>query len=90
MTPGWEYVTITYEATARSLGWDLKYSIRRSDCDSPEERSATNSLQLLNELGAEGWELVSETIYRTGLVSGGDLKDVGAATMIVWTLKRPV
>jgi hypothetical protein len=54
-----------------------------------EEVEETQIAALLNELGAEGWELVSETVYDSTIVSArGGWQKAGMPIEVRWTLKR--
>jgi len=54
----------------------------------PEHK--TTILKILAELGAEGWELVSETVLDTTIVASGlGWRDVAIPVKMRWTFKRP-
>lgn len=73
MRTTWEYMTMVYdhrrEIVNEQWTWPSTYYILRADSDSADERPGeTNLLVLLNELGAEGWELVGNVILRSTIV----------------------
>jgi hypothetical protein len=46
---------------------------------------------LFNDLGREGWEMVSETVRSTYYAAEFDRKlEMGVAKKVVWMFKRPV
>jgi hypothetical protein len=81
-----EYVA-TYKWTITRPGGGTE----KFDGWSKQTPNAKGLTIILNELGAEGWELVSTVIARSIVVDGG-LGWVGATGMPIeqtWTLKRP-
>src|SRR5690349_19793073 len=97
----WEYmrVTMLYK-TANKLDpetrtdvqtWTTSFSIAKPDgsTESVEAGEGFSFLVLLNELGAEGWDLVSETVRKTTITAGAlGWNDVGTPISIVYTFKR--
>ncbi|HET7444711.1 MAG TPA: hypothetical protein VFJ57_08640 [Solirubrobacterales bacterium] len=60
-----------------------------NDSDNPEAQT-TWYLEVLQEFGAEGWELVGETVIDTVLITEENgWKSKGIPAHIRWTLKRP-
>lgn len=89
----WEYVAVLWEASCENVdgSWVHSSSIRvwRPDRD-VEERPGDSRVSVLNDLGAEGWELATETIEQTSIAFGArGYTDVGYPVAIRWTLKRP-
>jgi hypothetical protein len=73
--PEWEYVTIyyDYEASMTNLGtmiWSAK--IKWPGADKLEIRDGVRIEDVLNELGKDGWELVSE--MSGGGINGRDFR----------------
>jgi hypothetical protein len=54
-----------------------------------EEVEGPNSLELLNELGAKGWELVETSAGETTLGKRYGWPEVAYSVRREWTLKRP-
>jgi hypothetical protein len=68
--------------------WDHEFRILRPKAE-VEVRSEVNWLDLLNELGHDGWELVSEGVRRTTVMGHAQgWTDVGSPIGITWTFKR--
>lgn len=76
--------------------WRGEYFLRRPGAEIEThlqhdfgEEPKVSFLDLLAELGAEGWELVSETALSAAAVTGTHgWSDVGMPIEIRWTLKR--
>ena len=92
----WEYLRLHYIVTlerpqALSRTWKIEYHIRRAGL--PEETRPGDDVvfvDLLDELGRDGWELIAEHVIETGIftpVRGVD--NVGQPVSMVWTFKRP-
>jgi hypothetical protein len=100
MTISWTY-TREWKFTPPGPGrdiWKSQFYIYRpraktetrlgSDSDNPEAKT-TWYLEILQEFGAEGWELVGETVMDTVLVSEENgWKSKGVPAHIRWTFKR--
>ena len=66
-----------------------EYRISRPGARNSETRPAnTPFLELLNELGTEGWELASEMAYATALVNLYGWSNVGQPVDHRWIFKR--
>lgn len=104
MTDRWEYASITwvYSTTNQTTNlprtWKGEFSINRPDRD-PETRLSHDSTNeqaktigieaLLNELGTEGWEVASETVMDTTVVSASHgWSEGGIPVQMRWLLKR--
>lgn len=107
MSDRWEYMSLIWQQVARQLHeseseWQAEFFIRRglggSESETRrhydygmEEDPKTNLVDLLNEFGAEGWEVVSESSLMTAagsLVNG--FAEIGAPVEFRWLLKRRV
>lgn len=96
MTTKWEYLIVVYysDPTVRSKNAGTLF-IHRAGTKSVEERRGGDWLALLNELGAQGWELISESHHET--VVTGSVDKIGRSSQFVGppfhsqsTFKRPV
>ena len=104
MTDRWEYMSVTWiysttnQNTVAPTTWKGEYSIARPgqpretrlSYDSTDKGAETTGIDaLLNELGADGWELVSETVMDTTIFSSlHGWSDSGTPTQMRWSLKR--
>jgi hypothetical protein len=107
MTERWEYLTLLWGNGLRAIqsgevSWWERYVICRRENEAGEERLAWDEktkpemqptlVALLNELGDEGWELISEmplvNTVQTGTHPGFDT--VGSPISIRWLFKRRV
>lgn len=97
MTTRWEYAVIEWWSVAErregagSEGWSYTttYRIVRPG-EAPEELPPRRTIiDVLNDLGAEGWELVNTTIQhsRVGEVFGWI--EASSPVYQTWLLKRP-
>ncbi len=93
----WEYVVVSWRqdtnwATKRPdepVTWDETYGISRPGSESWETLPHKSFVDVANELGAEGWELVSQTVNKTTVVRGHGYDEIGAPVGTLWTFKRP-
>jgi hypothetical protein len=101
MAVNWVYTrewTLPADGSPGKAIWRSKLHIYRSgqeaeirDCYDSEEPVAKAAwwLDVLQELGAEGWELVGETVQDTVLVSEENgWKSKGTPANVRWLLKR--
>ncbi|MFG1652932.1 hypothetical protein ACGFIE_23670 [Micromonospora sp. NPDC049275] len=72
--------------------WQGKYKVRRPGAKESEEFPVEKQYaELLNELGAEGWELSTALILDTVVsTNGAGFKNAGVPVSISWTFKRQV
>jgi hypothetical protein len=99
----WEYLVVAWSLTAtppsrEGEAWGLEgvYQISRPASTWVETRrydvaqGATLAFELLNELGAEGWELVSHTIERNAVAPAQGYQTAGIPIASMQIFKRPV
>lgn len=102
MTERWEYAAVTWTYTTELEGgdriWRQHISTYRPGGETrkhefwnskQEEAVGPNLVEVFNELGAEGWELVTDTVSDSTVIphdSGWD--DVGTPTLRQFILKR--
>lgn len=58
-------------------------------CASGDDSSPPPLLQILNELGGEGWELVGFEVVRSRIGKAQGWSEVGYPVRRVWMFKRP-
>lgn len=99
--PRWEYMRVAYiysteppvkrDGIQRQRTWSHVYYVYRpGQSEETIDSKHLNFDSYLNDLGNEGWELVSESVRETTLISpvyGWEM--VGHPVRIVWTFKRP-
>ena len=70
--------------------WSREFVIWRPDGDRERRPDGPGALvALLDELGAAGWELASESTLRTAVTSDAAGDDMGVPALVRWTFKRP-
>jgi hypothetical protein len=106
MRQRWEYLTVLrlYETAQDDFPgktWTENFWIYRPGDEEGQKREAHSGSSkepeykvtirdIFAELGAEGWELVSETVLDTTIVAGGlGWTDVAIPVRMRWTFKRP-
>jgi hypothetical protein len=102
MSARWEYLVLSWAMTATppdavSENWRLEASfhIFRPGAASAETRTydgtqaSTLGFQLLNELGAEGWEMVSSVVERTAVAPAQGYQTAGVPIATTQIFKRP-
>ncbi|HEY1775741.1 MAG TPA: hypothetical protein VGG41_06235 [Solirubrobacteraceae bacterium] len=103
MSVRWEYLTVAWTLTATppsatSEAWGLVGSIQisRPGEDGSDTRTydasvvSTIAFDLLNELGADGWELVSHVVERSTVTQAQGYQTVGVPISSTQIFKRPV
>lgn len=98
MTQRWEYLTLAeeYSVSTAAVGgfgqWVKLWHIRRPGATTSEVVGGeSHATEFLNQLGSEGWELVSNTVVETTIVPGQrGMAEVGTQVLQTWTFKRPV
>jgi hypothetical protein len=98
MSAHWEYLTIAWQHTTNyatkapdeEQTWESTYRISKPNAE-PDTLAAAdvNWTKLLNDLGADGWEMVTESI-RSTVIFGQSMgwSNVGSPIQIVWQFKR--
>ena len=102
MSTRWEYLVLSWAMTATppdamSESWRLEASfhIFRPGAAAAETRTydgtqaSTLGFQLLNELGAEGWEMVSSVVERTAVAPAQGYQTAGVPIATTQIFKRP-
>lgn len=104
MTARWEYLFVTWISKRETVKldtytWTYTFWIKRPGSEEEEERLSWSSEtkettlalnELLNELGGEGWEMVSETVLDSVVFSSKHgVESVGAPLRMRWNFKRP-
>jgi hypothetical protein len=103
MTTRWEYLVVAWNLTATppagpGEGWKLDgaYQITRPGAAGPQTRrydgaqATTLGFDLLNELGADGWELVSNVVERSTVAPAQGYQTAGVPIASTQIFKRPV
>jgi hypothetical protein len=98
MSDRWEYMTICWVAQTSPSRQDLhiwrpgeEEEIRRQWSKADPDAPGPKPRELLNEFGADGWELVSDTVTESAVgrtISGWDRG--GFPVRREWTLKRRI
>ena len=102
MRARWEYLVVAWSLTATapiapSEAWGFvgTFHISRPGVSGAETRTydaalvSTMAFDLLNELGAEGWELVSNVVERSAVTSAQGYQTVGVPITSTQIFKRP-
>ena len=103
MSTRWEYLVVSWNLTAtppadESEAWTLDgaFQISRPGDPGVETRrydggqASTLGFELLNELGADGWELVSNTVERSTVAPAQGYQTAGFPIATTQIFKRPV
>lgn len=107
MTERWEYMVFDWSYVTRfksdgsrgnSQEWRSELGIRKPGMDREErlhhdygEEPVFSLLDVLNEFGAEGWELTTETVLATAaVVDTHGWSDAGLPIEMRWTLRRRI
>ena len=102
MRTRWEYLVVSWNLTATPPGdaseaWTLEgaFDISRPGVSGVETRrydggqASTLGFELLNELGADGWELVSNTVERSTVAPAQGYQTAGFPIATAQIFKRP-
>ncbi|MGH2852035.1 MAG: hypothetical protein ACRDLP_15650 [Solirubrobacteraceae bacterium] len=102
MSVRWEYLVVAWNLTAKppvapSEAWELVGTFQLSRPGGAEvetrsydaKQSSTMALDVLNELGADAWELVSNVVERSTLAPAQGYQNVGVAIASTQIFKRP-
>jgi hypothetical protein len=92
--PRWEYLTLTWmhsaSGTEGALQYESKWLIRQGHTGVETQRSADDALvDVLADLGNEGWELVNETLQSSTQLSRPGFPSASTPLRVRWILKRP-
>ena len=102
MSKRWEYMSVVWvNATRKNAAtgkqeWRAEYGIsrkgepleKRVQYDYGEDESRVTLLDLANELGAEGWEMIGETVLSSAAITAHGWSEVGSPIEIRWIFKR--
>lgn len=93
----WRYLTAKKADEKRT--WRQELTVTRPGQDdetrlvwtsSSTDETKTSTLDLLNELGAEGWELITETVLDSEIFTRlHGWENVGSPVLMKYVLKRP-
>jgi hypothetical protein len=91
----WEYLTLTWMHSASgeegALKYESKWLIRHGHSGVETPRSADDALvDVLADLGQDGWELVNETLQSSAALSKSGFANTTTPLRVRWILKRPV
>ena len=102
MSVRWEYLTVAWSLTAtppvppaEAWGFAGTFQISRPGVSGTETRTYDAALvsnaafDLLNELGADGWELVSNVVERSAVTAAQGYQTVGVPITSTQIFKRP-
>ena len=101
MRTRWEYLVVAWNLTATppvspSEAWTLEgaFHISRPGVGVEARRydgaqASTLGFELLNELGADGWELVSSTVDRSTVAPAQGYQTAGVPIASTQVFKRP-
>jgi hypothetical protein len=97
MSARWEYLFVAWQSPNPAAGGvgdtqagEPGYWITRPYTDAEKAPGDVKLSQLLNDLGAEGWELISHTIPKSVVLSKWlGWPNVGGPIEMTWTFKRP-
>ena len=81
--PKWEYATVS-RYYRQTLDYSIWVRLPGVEAEQIISKDAERSSEILNDLGAQGWELVDRSATRS--LAGGD----GESSVVgwLWTLKR--
>jgi hypothetical protein len=90
----WEYLTLTWMHSVSGSEGALQYQstwlIREGHSGVDTPRSADDALvDVLADLGAQGWELVNETIQSSTPMNRQGFPNSSTPLRVRWILKRP-
>jgi hypothetical protein len=96
VTARWEYLSLvwtshfSYSPTAGG-STESRFKVSRPGSDDPEERPGSDRvIDILNELGAEGWELTTMEVQANIVGKSQGWSEAGRPVRRVWMFKRPV
>src|SRR5256885_2244026 len=70
--------------------WEAKWHITKSGEHEERAYAGTSYIDMLNELGSDGWELVAKSVLDTVIVTTQQgFQNVGTPIRMEWTFKRP-
>ena len=93
----WQYLCVTWEYSTQVVGdqprtWANRYFLRRDGGEATALPEGLDWVKYLNELGSDGWELVTERMQNSVVFGGQELgwSNVAGPVRMVFTFKRPV
>jgi hypothetical protein len=99
MRTRWEYLVVEWRystnfasvTSSEPQTWESVYYVARAGADTETHPGDLDWIAFVNDLGEQGWEMVSETTRLSVIVAQAQgWKDVGRPISIVWQFKRPV
>jgi hypothetical protein len=89
MTTRWEYAVLAFAYDLKDEAWIGKWYVWWPGKTVADERSSDVFLTaMLNELGAQGWELTSSYVHSSAVVPGHGLQEIGTPVEMRWLFKR--
>ena len=97
MSGAWEYMRLVWEYSTNYAThpegppqWQRGYRIERPDEAAEEVPDTANWLEIVNRLGAEGWELVTQANWDSAIVAESHgWPNAGVPVLVWWIFKRP-
>jgi hypothetical protein len=90
----WEYVTVSFTNVHLDGEWKLKHFFTGTDGAYKELVGENNTLVILNQLGAKGWEVVYGSVAEAGMFTGnksnGEWYRNATPLSKSYLLKRPI
>jgi hypothetical protein len=91
----WDYLTLTWMHSATGTGdalqYESKWLVRPAHTGVETQRPADEALvDVLADLGKDGWELVTETIQSYAEVAKTGFPTATTPLRVRWILKRPL
>jgi hypothetical protein len=91
----WDYLTLTWMHSATGTGdavqYESKWVVREARAGVETQRPADEALvDVLADLGKDGWELVTETIQSYAQVAKTGFPTATTPLRVRWILKRPL
>ena len=93
MSARWSYLTLTWVLTITKTGdavtRDSRWLIRGHDGTESTRPGTDVLVDILGDLGGDGWELVSEAVQSTTVEAAQGYNGATTPMRVRWILKRP-